>query len=276
MKRFSVTCMIQSYHIFDKDFWLDYKALEAIIPAEQFEEIKVQLMRAGKVRESVIPDKEQFQIKRAEIEADWKQKSEDAKAEGTKVHEDLQNAVISDPIYCKNTFGLPTDTLKVIEPTKPLEQDGIYTEYKMEVPINDYGILVGVADVIIKQGNKIKIIDYKTSDKIEKTARFNMAQGRKKSLAYPLCHVPDCNLNVYTLQLSTYAWMLQQLNPDLEIETLEIYHIKDYKLKKIYPVEYWKDTIDSLVKWHIKHTKLKEDMKKCESIDYGVIYENMV
>lgn len=268
MIKLSVTGIIQSYHIFNKDFWLDYKTLEAIMPNDQFEAIKTKLMRSGMVREQLIPDKEQFQIKRAEIEADWKQKSEEAKAEGTRVHESLQQAVISDPVYCKTTFGLPTDRLKVVEATKPLEEDGIYTEYRMEVPVDDYGVIIGVADVIIKQGNKIKIIDYKTSEKIEKKSRYDMKAKKKKTFAYPISSIEDCNLNVYTLQLSIYAWLLQQLNPELEIETLEIYHIRDNRLIKIYPVEYWKDTVDKLIHWHVKNTRVSDEMQKCQTIYY--------
>lgn len=268
MKRFSTTCMIQSYHIFNRDFWLDYKALEATISPDLFGDIKVKLMRAGRVPEKYITDKEQFAIKRAEIDTDWKKQSEQAKEEGTRVHEQLQQAITTDPIYCKITFGLPTDTLKVWEPAKFSSEDGIFTEYKMEVPIDDYGMLVGVADVVIKQGNKVKIIDYKTSEKIEKKSRFDMKAKKKKTFSYPLSGIEDCNFNVYTLQLSVYAWMIQQLNPELEIESLEIYHIRDNRLIKIYPVEYWKEVVDKLIHWHVKNARVSEEMQRCQTIYY--------
>lgn len=268
MKRFSVTCLLQQYHIFDRDFWLDYKALESIIPEEQFSAIKIKLMRSGKVMGTLIPDKEQFQIKRTEIDQEWKQKTEQAKLDGIKIHEMLQQAVTSDPIYCKNVFGLPIDNLQIVGDTQILEKDGIYTECKMEFPIDDYGIIVGIADVIIKQGNKIKIIDYKTSDKIEKKARYDMKMKHKKTFSYPINSIEDCNFNSYTLQLSIYAWILQQLNPTFEIESLEIYHIRNNKLVKIYQTEYWKDVVDKLIRWHVKKTRVSEEMQRCQTIYY--------
>lgn len=268
MKRYSTTVLLNTYHRFDREFWLNYKTLEALSNPESFKDLKVKLMRGGFIPDKYIEDKEAFAKKKQEIDEEWKQKSEDAKAEGTRVHETLQNAIINDPKYCKTTFGLPTDTLQVCQSEQFSLNDGIYTEYKMEIPVDDYGLLVGVADVIIKQGNKVKIIDYKTSDKIEKKSRYDMKMKKKKSLSYPLCKIEDCNYNVYTLQLSIYAWMLQQLYPDLEIASLEIYHIKDYKLKQIYPVEYWKETVDMFIHWHMKNEKLKEELQKCQTIYY--------
>ena len=65
-----------------------------------------------------------------------------------------------------------------------------------------------------------------------------------------------------------YAWMIQQIDPNLEITELEVMHIQDGKLKKIYTVDYIKDTIEQLLKWHIKSFKLKIETDKCKEIKY--------
>ena len=108
----------------------------------------------------------------------------------------------------------------------------------------------------------------KSDDKIETSARFDMGKMKKKCLKYPLSKLEDCNLIHYQLQLSLYAWLVKQINPDFNIVSLEIMHIKDGKLKKVYPVEYLEKEIVTLLKWHLKATKLKKETDKCKELKF--------
>ena len=58
------------------------------------------------------------------------------------------------------------------------------------------------------------------------------------------------------------------MNPELEIESLEIIQINDKKVKRVYPVEYIKDQVDYLIKWHVKDYKLRLETQKCKEIRY--------
>lgn len=268
MKKIGTTAMLQSYHVFDREFWLSYKALEATCSPEIFDKIKLNLMRCKKVDPKYISDLEAYNAKKAEIDLEWKQKNEEAKQAGTQVHEFLEKLIVSDPEDCLHTFQIPTDKYKLEKAEMFQENDGIFTEYRMEVPINEEYVIIGIPDVIIKENNHIKLIDYKAVEKIDTSARFDLSSKKKKTMAYPLNGIPDCNFYLYSLQLSVYAWMLQKINPEFIIDSLEIYHIKNGKIKKTYPVEYMKNTVETLVKWHVKHIKLQEETNRCKEIKY--------
>ena len=262
-----VTSMLSQYKIFDRDFWLSYKTLEKIHP--KFDQIKMALLRAKRVDNYLSDvDEQQYLTERALLDQEWKQKSLEARQAGTALHEQIHNMLVTDLPGCKQYFGIPTDIYQVIQKEKFENSDGLFPEFRMEVDLDDEYKLIGIADLIIKQDNHIKIIDYKTNDKIDQHAYFDMSKGKKKHLKFPLINCEDCDLVNYQLQLSIYAWMLQQICPDLIIDSLEIYHVKDGKLKKIYPVEYLEKEVNALIKWHLKALKLKKATDACKLIEY--------
>ena len=270
MINLSVTGIIKDYHVFSREFWLSYKAIEAVIDPIKWESIKIPLLKSKKIDEKILSmvNIEEYNLKRAEIDQEWIQKNEEAKNRGNVMHEQLHNMLITDLSGCKSTFGIPTDIYKVMKTEQFKACDGLFPEFRMEVKLDDDITLIGIADLIIKDGSTIKIIDYKTDDKIERDSHFDLAKKKKKCMKYPLSRIPDCNLSHYQIQLSMYAWMIQQIDPNLEITELEVMHIQDGKLKKIYTVDYIKDTIEQLLKWHIKSFKLKIETDKCKEIKY--------
>lgn len=270
MTNLSVTSLINTYKVFSRNFWLSYKALEAIMVPSEFEKIKMTLMKSKwidpKIFEKV--DKNAFELKKAEIDFEWKKKSEDARNTGIAVHDKIHNMLVTDLPECQRCFGIPTDKYGVAAVEKFQTENGIFPEFRMEVPLDDEYQLVGVADLIIKDGNDITIIDFKTDEKIETSARFDMGKMKKKCLKYPLSKLEDCALVHYQLQLSLYAWLVKQINPEFNIVSLEIMHIKDGKLKKTYPVEYLEKETETLIKWHLKATRLKKETDKCKELNY--------
>jgi hypothetical protein len=85
-------------------------------------------------------------------------------------------------------------------------------------------------------------------------------------MKYPLTKLDDVNFNHYQLQLSTYAWMLQKLNPEFNIKRLFIVHFPHEGGSKIYEVEYLKDDVEKMLKAYIKQTELDKQKKKYERI----------
>lgn len=261
------TTMLSQYRIFDKQFWLSYKTLEKLHP--RFDEIRMALLRAKRVDNYLSEvDQQEYLTERALLDEEWKQKSLEARQAGTALHEQIHNMLVTDLPGCKQCFGIPTDLYQVIQKDKFENSDGLFPEFRMEVDLDEEYKLVGIADLIIKSGNKVRIIDYKSNEKIEQHAYFDMSKGKKKHLKFPLTNCEDCDLVNYQLQLSVYAWMVKQIWPDMIIESLEIYHIKDGKLKKIYPVEFLEKEINTLIKWHIKALKLKKATDACKLIEY--------
>lgn len=269
MEKTTIGCtqLLNSYKIFDRKFWLAYKTLEKIHP--HFDDIKMALLRAKRVDNYLKDVDEQLYITELNLlDQEWKQKSLEARQAGTVMHEQIHNMLVTDLPGCKVCFGIPTDQYQVMQREKFKESDGLFPEFRMEWDLDENYTLVGIADLIIKKGNHIKIIDYKTNDKIEQHSYYDLSRGKKKHLKFPLCNCEDCDLVHYQLQLSLYAWMIKQICPDVIIDSLEIYHIKEGKLKKIYPVEYLSKEIDILLKWHVKQLYLKQAMDSCKLIEY--------
>ena len=265
----SVTGILHNYKTFSRDFWLQYKALEAVMDPFLFDNIKLKLQKSKRIDPKYLEniDIAEFEQKKFEIDADWRQKSEEAKAVGTSVHEMIHNMLCTDLQGCRK-YGIPTDQYKVEANENFLNSNGLFPEFRMEVKLDEDYTLIGIADLIIKEGNKVKIVDFKTADKIEMKSRYELSKKKKSSFKYPISNIEDCNYNEYTLQLSIYAWLLRNLFPTLEVTSLEIYHIQDLKLKKIYPVTEMKEEVEKLIPYHLKSVKLKRECDKCREITY--------
>jgi len=87
MEILSPTRILSELRIFEKEFWLYYKTLEKLHP--DFEEIKLSLLKSKRIDEKYIKDLDPIDYINTykEIEEDWKNKSDDAKKQGTEVHE---------------------------------------------------------------------------------------------------------------------------------------------------------------------------------------------
>ena len=189
---------------------------------------------------------------------------------GTTIHEQIHNMFCTDLRSVKVDLGIDTEKYSVQKMDEFLKADkGIFNEFKMEIPLDEDFLLVGVADCIIKDGNHATIIDWKTDDKIPFKSTFDVGKKKSKRLKYPLCNLEDCAGVHYQIQLSIYAWMLQQIDPKLIIDKLLIVQVEDLKKKKEFSVEYIKQDIEKLLKWHVKSLRLKIEMDKCSSLTFN-------
>lgn len=271
MQRISASSILRTYRVFDKSFWLSYKTLEKLMPVERFNEIKLSLLKAKRINEKYLEEVDitQYNTEIALLEQEWNSKNEEAKQAGIAVHDQIRNMFCTDLSSVKKEFGIDTDTFKISAQENFLNTEkGIFNELKLEYQLDPEVILVGIIDYLIKDGNHIKIIDFKSSDKIKKDSHYDFIQKKKKTLKFPLQKVQDCELSHYQLQVSIYAWLCQQLNPDFVIDSLEIWQVKDLKIKNKIPVEYLKDIVDNLMKWEVKRIKLKQETEKCNLIQY--------
>ena len=85
---------------------------------------------------------------------------------------------------------------------------------------------------------------------------------------YPLNNLPDCNYYHYTMQLSTYAWMIQQMNPDFKIKGLILIHIDHSDKYTVYNLDYRRDEVIRMLTFHQKQNKIKYEKAQNDPIIY--------
>ncbi len=108
------------------------------------------------------------------------------------------------------------------------------------------------------------IVTHNTNKKIDDKSYFDSRSKKSQMMKYPLNNLMDCNKIHYTLQLSTYAWMIQMLNPKFNIKKLTLIHYDHTGKETDYVVDYLKDDVIRMCKWYKKQKMLKdlEDSRK--------------
>lgn len=261
-KYISVTTLIGKYcKPFDKDFWSGYKALEKLLDKESFKMEKKMLLETRKINLKYYIDmynikESDFNREQQNVLDEWQKTNEEACERGTKIHAELENMFTSKKETDLKRFGLGGKF--IVNTNASLEnanlklldiENGVFPEYLVYRESDD-GILrlAGQIDLLIKEGNNIYIIDYKSNRKIEEKSFYNQALKQYEMMKYPLNNLYDCNLLHYTMQLSTYAWMIQKLNPEFKIAGLKIIHYTHDNDVKEYEVNYLKKDVEKMLK----------------------------
>ena len=271
----SVTTMIEKYgKPFDKEFVSKYKALERILSPTDWKKEKGGIWKSHKIPKDFlevynIEEKELNKVQQ-EILDEWAETNRVACERGTKIHAQLENSFykagsnitlkkfgIGGKFQCKKDYS-----------DLDLEY-GVYPEYLIyyDNPKLDLHI-AGQIDLIVKNGNDIFIIDHKTNAKIDLKGFYNSSTRSSDRMLYPLTHLDECNYNHYQLQLSTYAWMLQKLNPDFVIKDLILNHYDHDGKNTIYHCSYLKDDVEKMLKHFAKQQKIEKQKQKYERIEY--------
>lgn len=69
------------------------------------------------------------------------------------------------------------------------------------------------------------IVTHNTNAKgVEKKAYFDKKKKQNKKMYYPINNLDDTTYNHYALQLSCYAFMLKQINPNFNVKKLQLLH----------------------------------------------------
>ena len=87
-------------------------------------------------------------------------------------------------------------------------------------------------------------------------------------MKYPLNNLPDINFWHYTMQLSTYAWMLQKINPNFVIKDLILNHYDHAGNNTIYHCEYLKDEVERMLYFYKKELISERQKEKRKRIEY--------
>ena len=262
----SVTTMIHSYVTpFDAAFWSSYKALEALCEPEIFGILKPKLLQTKKFNKSIIDkldiDLDEFNAKKQEILDSYDKKRIASCEYGTKVHAAIENALYGrDPSTFKK-FGLG-GKMEVFKGKYTLDLGtGVYPEFMLSYRDDDF-LLCGQIDLLIVEGNNIICGDHKTNEKIEFKSFYDKYKKSQTMMKYPLNTIQDCNGQHYTLQLSTYAWMIQQLNPKYEIKRLFIHWIDHDGKESFINVPYMKQEVEKMLKDYKKKLKIQRALDR--------------
>ena len=271
----SVTTLIGKFEPeFDKEFVSKYKALERLIPADIWKKEKGGIWKSHKIPDSFLEvhdiSPEELNEVQQDILDEWEDINKRSCERGTKIHAQLENSFYTagSNITLKK-FGIG-GKFSCKKDYNELDLDyGIYPEYLIyyDNPKLDLHI-AGQIDLLVKNGNDIVIIDHKTNKKIDLKGFYNNATRTSEKLNYPLGSLDNCNYNVYQLQLSTYAWMLQKINPDFVIKDLILNHYDHDNNNTLYHCTYLKDEVEKMLKHFVKLNKIEKQKKKYERIQY--------
>lgn len=271
----SVTTLIEKYgKEFDKEFVSKYKALERLIPADNWKKEKGAIWKSHKIPEGVLEvysiTPEDLNKVQQEILDEWAETNRIACERGTKIHAQLENSFYNagSNITLKK-FGIG-GKFECKKDYTELDLDyGIYPEYLIyyDNPKLDLHI-AGQIDLLVKNIYDITIIDHKTNAKIDLKGFYDSSIRSEQKMKYPLSNLGDCNYNHYQLQLSMYAWMLQKINPNFVIKDLILNHYDHNGKNTLYHCTYLKEDVEKLLKHYAKQCKLDQQKKKYARIEY--------
>ena len=257
----SVTTLIGKYHEkFDPEFWSRYKAFERCMVKEDFIIIKSKLLRNKKADlswfEKYNIDVDLFNTAVDEILESYRLANEEGCRRGTEYHLKKELSFYEKDIHdissfipdCNGDFCCQKHNWDLSRDKAVIPEFLLYYHCPDEV-LN----IAGQIDLLIKDGNDIHIIDWKSNSKgIKNKAFFDSTTKKLKTMYYPLNNINDTMYMHYTLQLSLYAWMLQKINPAFNIKTLRLHHIDGNDVETDYDLEYLKDDVERLLKYHKK------------------------
>jgi hypothetical protein len=175
-----------------------------------------------------------------QILEEWERINREANEYGTEVHEILERYLLADRIY------IPKSDYEREIITKFQDVDDMTgTIYPEAVLFSKKYKICGTADMVEDCGDYINIWDIKTNKKLNYISKYNQWLNK------PVSHLSDCQFNVYALQLSIYAYMIQ-MQTKKKIGRMALYYLnpeKDYKFEVI-PLNYMgKEAKDVLDYW---------------------------
>lgn len=269
----SVTTLISEYeNKFNESFFSKYKALEALADPDHFSLVKQGLLNTQIWKPELLQkfnvNEAEFNSKTQEILDSWHNTRDEACAHGTWIHSLAETSFYNKTDFDLSSYGCPNLVGKYsCKPgyyPKKLD-DGIYPEYLVSW-ISPEGLKIsGQIDLLVRNGNDLYLFDYKTNREIKKRSYYNSSKKKNVMMKYPLHHLMDSNFYHYTVQLSLYAYMIQQINPELDVKSLKLIHIDREGKQTVYEVEYLKKEVESMIEHYAKQLKTKELLDRDKS-----------
>ena len=167
-KYISVTTMIEKFgQPFDKDFWSSYKALEKLLPAEEWAIEKKSLLNSKKFNKELLElhniSEEDFNREQQTILDSWQAENKKSCERGTAIHANLENSFYRKKKNIDLTKYQVGGKFECVKDKTELDlENGVYPEYLIswDSPSGKLHV-AGQIDVIAKKGNSICLLDWK-------------------------------------------------------------------------------------------------------------------
>ena len=274
-KYISVTTLIERYtQPFDRDFWSAYKALEQLLPTQAWTLERKSLLATHKFDKELL---ETYNIKELDFNKaqqgildEWDKTNRESCERGTKIHAKIEQSMydMGANVSLKK-FGVGGKFVCDKGRTTLDLENGVYPEYLISYMSDDKLLrLAGQIDLLVISGKYFYIMDWKTNKEIKIKSGFNTQTKSSAKMLYPLNNLDDCNYQHYSLQLSTYAWMIQQIRPDLELKDLIMVHFDHNNKQTVYHLDYLKNEVELMFKHYMKEAKKESQRAKYKRIEY--------
>ena len=272
----SVTTLINKFSVFDEYFWSRYKALESILGEKDFKNVKLQLLETKVFKEEILIDldisKEIFESEVERILNEWEEKRERACDRGTKIHKDYELKTLAADYTPLQEYDIPKffkgGNFKVDTSNKIQEGHYVLPELLLS-RISEDGVLriAGQADLIIVNGTDVYVLDYKSNREIKTKSFYDRKKRKSEKMKYPLNDLDDVNFWHYTMQLSTYAWIIEKNNPNLKVKGLYLLHHDHDDNKKVYECQYLKGSVERMLVFYKKELLYQEHKRRNKKWD---------
>ena len=239
----SVSKLVSLYkNEFDSEYWSVYKALQRIYGDEEFKRLKGSGGDLGALIEQT--DSVILNNTIEEIKQEWKDKNIKSIDKGNLYHMAKEQSSYKrgyevNPFDNKEypvigDFSEKEEKYSIIDNLYDL-QDGFYAELLMW---NDQHSIAGQSDKIfietIDDKRYVDVDDFKSNSKI---STYGFKGQRMKA---PLSHMQDCNHSHYNLQISAYAWLMEQFG--FIPRNLSFHHYN-----KMYKLDYKKEEVENMI-----------------------------
>jgi hypothetical protein len=267
----SVTTLIHKFATFDEEFWSAYKTLEGLVGETRFKEVKNALLDTKKFNDTYLTffniPKDQFDFAKTALLTEWARKRDESCVRGTAIHKARELELLGGQTesfqHLKLGGKFNPDTSNKLK----IGEKGIYPEILLSRISEDGKLrLAGQADLVIVDDKDVYILDFKTNKKIETKSYFDRKMKKSSTLMYPLNNIQDCNFWHYTLQLSTYAWMIQKINPEFNIKLLMLIHYDHDDNCETYECEYIKNDVERMLAYYKKQLEHDDFRRSREKI----------
>ena len=211
--------------------------------------------------------------KQNEIKEEYRIKRETACERGTAIHAKFENS-----FYNQKQFDFKNYGFEEISGDYTCNKDyyvldlnkGVYPEFLIACNSQDGFLrLAGQIDLLIVNGNDVYIVDFKSNKEIKKTSFYDKKKKSNVMMKFPVNNLQDCNFNHYQLQLSTYAFMLQTLRPELNIKKLILYHIDHDGNETLHECEYLKNEVVKMLNHYKKKVKIQKSLDRDKPVILG-------
>jgi len=244
-KYLSVTKFINQFvKPFDSDYFSMFKAVEEILGIEKFKQFRKLIGYQNEPVSKFLTTEncQQVKEKQQEILDKWALKSKLSIEKGNKFHKQKENDILEGKpfIFEGKRYFEKSENYKFcyVEPEKIVYLD----EFELS----------GMVDLTLTRYDEIIPFDYKTSEELKKENKY-------QKMLYPLDKLDDCKFNHYQVQLSLYAYMLEQ-NTCLDVTDLYVIHLDKDNQEVLHKCKYLKNEVLMMLEIRKRQLQAETDL----------------